>query len=133
VQVAPQRAGSRQSARAARAGSERAKASGAAGGRLREASSINRSLSALGNVIQALVDVQKGGLRSHVPYRDSRLTYLLQARAPGPRPSALRRKSCGSWGVSMSHAQQSRRRQACYWSLRGGATCPVAKTVSMHG
>ncbi|KAK9830576.1 hypothetical protein WJX81_000359 [Elliptochloris bilobata] len=60
------------------AGSERQKASGAVGGRLREASAINRSLSALGNVIQALVEQQKSGLRSHVPYRDSRLTYLLQ-------------------------------------------------------
>ena len=61
------------------AGSERQKASGAAGGRLREASSINRSLSALGNVIQALVEQQKSESRTHVPYRDSRLTYLLQA------------------------------------------------------
>ena len=61
-------------------GSERQKASGAVGGRLREASAINRSLSALGNVIQALVEQQKSGQRPHVPYRDSRLTYLLQAR-----------------------------------------------------
>lgn len=66
------------------AGSERQKASGAVGGRLREASAINRSLSALGNVIQALVEQQKSGQRPHVPYRDSRLTYLLQARPPAP-------------------------------------------------
>ena len=66
------------------AGSERAKSSGAAGERLREASSINRSLSALGHVIMALAEVQRGAHR-HVPYRDSRLTYLLQARVrPGP-------------------------------------------------
>jgi len=100
VHAALERAGSSPSARRARAGSERAKASGAAGGRLREASSINRSLSALGNVIQALVDVQKGGLRSHVPYRDSRLTYLLQARAPGPQLSALCCMSCISRKIS---------------------------------
>ncbi|EIE26130.1 kinesin-domain-containing protein, partial [Coccomyxa subellipsoidea C-169] len=59
------------------AGSERQKSSGAAGERLREASSINKSLSSLGLVIMSLVDVQRGAQR-HVPYRDSRLTYLLQ-------------------------------------------------------
>jgi len=59
------------------AGSERQKASGAAGDRLREASSINKSLSTLGHVIMSLVDMQRGTHR-HVPYRDSRLTYLLQ-------------------------------------------------------
>ena len=58
-------------------GSERQKASGAAGERLREASSINKSLSTLGHVIMSLVDMQRGAPR-HVPYRDSRLTYLLQ-------------------------------------------------------
>lgn len=64
-----------------RAGSERQKSSGAAGERLREASSINKSLSSLGLVIMSLVDVQRGAQR-HVPYRDSRLTYLLQVRVP---------------------------------------------------
>jgi len=59
------------------AGSERLKASGAAGERLKEASSINKSLSALGHVIMSLVDVA-AGRRRHVPYRDSRLTFLLQ-------------------------------------------------------
>ena len=63
------------------AGSERQKASGAAGERLREASSINKSLSTLGHVIMSLADVQRGAHR-HVPYRDSRLTYLLQVRTP---------------------------------------------------
>lgn len=64
-----------------RAGSERQKASGAAGERLREASSINKSLSTLGHVIMSLVDMQRGAHR-HVPYRDSRLTYLLQVLRP---------------------------------------------------
>eukprot|EP00889_Picochlorum_renovo_P004488 jgi/Picre1/31518/NNA_006870.t1 len=59
------------------AGSERQKASGAAGERLREASNINKSLSALGHVIMSLVDLQQGKQR-HIPYRDSKLTYLLQ-------------------------------------------------------
>ena len=45
-----------------------------AGDRLNEANKINLSLSALGNVISALVD----GKSKHVPYRDSKLTRLLQ-------------------------------------------------------
>ncbi|CAK0736757.1 hypothetical protein CVIRNUC_000798 [Coccomyxa viridis] len=64
------------------AGSERQKASGAANERLREASSINKSLSTLGHVIMSLADVQRGAQR-HVPYRDSRLTYLLQESLGG--------------------------------------------------
>ena len=56
------------------AGSERQKDTGAVGQRLREACSINRSLSALGNVITALTT---RGVR-HVAYRDSKLTHLLK-------------------------------------------------------
>ncbi|KAG9459911.1 hypothetical protein H6P81_004419 [Aristolochia fimbriata] len=59
------------------AGSERQKSSGAEGERLKEAANINKSLSTLGLVIMSLVDVAHGRLR-HVPYRDSRLTFLLQ-------------------------------------------------------
>ncbi|XP_026456859.1 kinesin-like protein KIN-12D isoform X2 [Papaver somniferum] len=59
------------------AGSERQKASGAEGERLKEAASINKSLSTLGHVIMVLVDVAQGKQR-HIPYRDSRLTFLLQ-------------------------------------------------------
>ncbi|KAK9840894.1 hypothetical protein WJX84_001731 [Apatococcus fuscideae] len=59
------------------AGSERQKTSGAVGERLREASSINKSLSTLGLVINKLVEAQDGAHR-HIPYRDSRLTFLLQ-------------------------------------------------------
>ncbi|KAF3778002.1 Phragmoplast orienting kinesin-1 [Nymphaea thermarum] len=59
------------------AGSERQKSSGADGERLREAANINKSLSTLGLVIMTLVDVAHGKHR-HVPYRDSRLTFLLQ-------------------------------------------------------
>ncbi|XP_017277100.1 kinesin-like protein KIF3B [Kryptolebias marmoratus] len=56
------------------AGSERQSKTGAKGIRLKEAAKINLSLSALGNVISALVD----GRSTHVPYRDSKLTRLLQ-------------------------------------------------------
>ncbi|XP_018430715.1 PREDICTED: kinesin-like protein KIF17 [Nanorana parkeri] len=56
------------------AGSERQSKTGATGERLKEATKINLSLSALGNVISALVD----GKSKHIPYRDSKLTRLLQ-------------------------------------------------------
>lgn len=56
------------------AGSERQAKTGATGDRLKEATKINLSLSALGNVISALVD----GKSKHIPYRDSKLTRLLQ-------------------------------------------------------
>ncbi|XP_061076070.1 kinesin-like protein KIF3B [Conger conger] len=56
------------------AGSERQSKTGVRGERLKEAAKINLSLSALGNVISALVD----GKSTHVPYRDSKLTRLLQ-------------------------------------------------------
>ncbi|CAD5324811.1 unnamed protein product [Arabidopsis thaliana] len=59
------------------AGSERQKSSGAEGERLKEATNINKSLSTLGLVIMNLVSVSNGK-SVHVPYRDSKLTFLLQ-------------------------------------------------------
>ncbi|XP_056908533.1 kinesin-like protein KIF21A isoform X12 [Takifugu flavidus] len=58
------------------AGSERLKRTGATGDRAKEGISINCGLLALGNVISALGDRSKRA--SHVPYRDSKLTRLLQ-------------------------------------------------------
>jgi len=66
------------------AGSERVEKSGAVGERLREAQYINRSLSALGDVIEVLARRGQQGHNSkelgsgHVPYRNSRLTMLLK-------------------------------------------------------
>ena len=55
------------------AGSERVAKSGAHGARLKEAQNINKSLSCLADVIHALRARQ-----NHVPFRNSKLTYLLQ-------------------------------------------------------
>ncbi|CAN9506562.1 unnamed protein product [Ophioblennius macclurei] len=60
------------------AGSERIGRSGAEGRRLREAQCINKSLSALGDVINAL-----RARHAHVPFRNSRLTFLLQDSLAG--------------------------------------------------
>nr|GMC50474.1 kinesin-like protein KIN-4A isoform X1 [Ipomoea batatas] len=60
------------------AGSERAKRTGSDGLRFKEGVHINKGLLALGNVISALGDEKKRREGVHVPYRDSKLTRLLQ-------------------------------------------------------
>mgnify|MGYP000995771554 FL=1 len=57
------------------AGSERQNKTNATGDRLKEGAKINLSLSALGNVINVLAEGKKG---VHIPYRDSKLTRILQ-------------------------------------------------------
>lgn len=58
------------------AGSERVRVTGATGKRLEECKKINQSLSCLGNVIAALTDSK--GQKAHIPYRDSKITRLLE-------------------------------------------------------
>jgi hypothetical protein len=67
------------------AGSERVRRTVSKGTRLSEAKSINTSLSALGNVIAALAETNS----THVPYRDSKLTRLLQDSLGGTASTAL--------------------------------------------
>ena len=61
------------------AGSERAASTGATGDRLKEGANINKSLTMLGNVIRALAAKAEGkGGNQVIPYRDSKLTYILK-------------------------------------------------------
>ena len=75
------------------AGSEKVKKTKATGDTLKQAQSINKSLSALGNVISALSSspsISKGGRVSrHVPYRDSQLTHLLKDSLMGNTKTTL--------------------------------------------
>ncbi|VFQ92301.1 unnamed protein product [Cuscuta campestris] len=71
------------------AGSERQKLTGAAGERLKEAGNINRSLSQLGNLINILAEVSQTGKPRHIPYRDSKLTFLLQESLGGNAKLAM--------------------------------------------
>ncbi|KAH9825974.1 Kinesin heavy chain [Teratosphaeria destructans] len=67
------------------AGSEKVGKTGASGQTLEEAKKINKSLSALGMVINALSD----GKSSHIPYRDSKLTRILQESLGGNSRTTL--------------------------------------------
>ncbi|KAI0563396.1 kinesin-related protein [Gracilaria domingensis] len=88
------------------AGSERLEKSKAEGERLRETKHINKSLSALGDVISALS--KKAG---HVPYRNSKLTHLLQDSLGGDSKALM--------FVNLSHAPESFNESLC--SLRFAA------------
>lgn len=67
------------------AGSEKTSKAGSEGKRLDEAKNINKSLSSLGNVILALTD----GKSTHIPYRDSKLTRILQDSLGGNSKTSL--------------------------------------------
>lgn len=68
------------------AGSEKVGKTNASGQTLEEAKMINKSLSALGNVINALTEAKSG---AHVPYRDSKLTRILQESLGGNSQTCL--------------------------------------------
>jgi len=73
------------------AGSERAKSTGASGATLKEGANINKSLSALGNVINALVESAKNTKKKQIfiPYRNSKLTRVLQESLGGNSITAM--------------------------------------------
>ncbi|MES1912761.1 MAG: hypothetical protein MHM6MM_004986 [Cercozoa sp. M6MM] len=80
------------------AGSEKVRKTGAEGQLLKEAQNINKSLSALGNVINALVEQ-----KAHVPYRDSKLTRLLTHALGGNSLTTLIvTASTSSWNLEES-------------------------------
>jgi chromosome segregation ATPase len=70
------------------AGSERQKATNTTGERLKEAGNINKSLTVLGSVINSLVEVSEGK-KTHVRYRDSKLTFLLKDSLGGNSKTAI--------------------------------------------
>uniref|UniRef100_A0A7S2LX11 Kinesin motor domain-containing protein n=1 Tax=Zooxanthella nutricula TaxID=1333877 RepID=A0A7S2LX11_9DINO len=73
------------------AGSEKSKDTGATGDTLKEGNAINKSLSALGNVISRLADKATGKCdpKAIVPYRDSKLTRLLQNALGGSSKTTM--------------------------------------------
>jgi len=73
------------------AGSEKAGQTGASGDRLKEGCAINKSLSALGNVIEKLADKAMGKAKPNavIPYRDSKLTRLLQNALGGSSKTVM--------------------------------------------
>lgn len=89
------------------AGSECAKATGSTGGRLREGQHINRSLMTLAQVVYKLAELSDKGLTpggQHIPYRDSKLTRLLQPSLGGnARVCIICTISPSSRNVDQSH------------------------------
>ena len=91
------------------AGSERLKNTSASGQRLKEAQKINKSLSALGDVVSALGNAKA----AHVPYRNSKLTFLLQ--------DSLRQSAKVLMFVNVNPAPKSAGESIC--SLNFAARC----------
>eukprot|EP00916_Digyalum_oweni_P016408 GHVL01026920.1.p1 GENE.GHVL01026920.1~~GHVL01026920.1.p1 ORF type:complete len:558 (-),score=97.99 GHVL01026920.1:218-1846(-) len=103
------------------AGSEKVNKSGAEGVTFEEAKTINLSLSALGNVISALADK-----RSHIPYRDSKLTRILQETLGGNYKTSL----LVSLTPELTHFDESL--SALNFSARAKAVCNVVRVNTVH-
>jgi hypothetical protein len=71
------------------AGSERASATGAEGDTLMEGANINKSLTVLGRCLSGLADASEGGTKSHVPFRESQLTWILNESLGGNSKTAM--------------------------------------------
>jgi len=99
------------------AGSERVGKTGATGSRLEEAKHINKSLSALGSVINSLTDEKK----THIPYRDSKLTRILQESLGGNAKTTL--------VIACSPASDNEEETLC--SLRFGQRAKLIKNKAM--
>ena len=80
------------------AGSERVADTGATGARLKEAININKSLSTLSHIVSLLAErTSSKGIRSHLPYRDSKLTQILQPALGGNNKTAFICNVCLAW------------------------------------
>ena len=100
------------------AGSERLSRTGAEGARLKEAQNINKSLSALGDVVLALANKD-----AHVPFRNSKLTYLLQNSLGGDSKTLM--------FVNVSPAADSSQETLC--SLRFAAKVNACQSNQIAG